>query len=169
MLSDKHLPWSLVKDSRPVDGEFWVSVKSLEDHKLYVSSLQSKAMYKSIFKIRAKARLAACRATVEKTSTFVVNFCSYTNLADVKIAVSTCGQKKRCVEVKCELPQGNTTKHKDAKNGLPQSFYTQRFELKPNVYRFTFEFITSDQEKDPKENFLIKLGSTSECTFARLE
>ena len=160
-------------DADKKKGEFWVSIDQFEKRGVDVASLHSKAMYKPIHKINISSteknkRNASCKVIVTEPTTIMINFFSYTYAVD-KIDLKVTAGEFNGEEIKLnyKLPNCFTAPDKDDKRmGVEKAFYNQKFELQPNSYIFHFECLVLDEGRElGKGNFLIKIGSTSPCTF----
>ena len=176
-------PLLLMNEGRNI-GELWVTMDKFEKRRIKLSSLHSKTMYKSRFQTKKKISLLAydtssfitldtCKVVVEKTSTFMINFMSYSHvLCDLKIIVTTADDQRRNVKLNYELPQrlhDNTSPSRHNK-GEVQCAYYQRFKLQPNAYVLSFEFklLNNDLIKEEDIICLMKIGSVSKCKIEEL-
>ena len=118
-------------------------------------------------------RLNVCKVVVEETSTFMINFFSYSHvLRYLSLIVTAEGAKsKRYVKLKYELPNvcRNINLSNDKEESTKLSKYFQRFKLKPNTYVFSLEFRVSKDSLTKEEiYFLMKVGSVSKCKIQEL-
>ena len=147
-----------------------------------VSSLYSKNLYKSVFQVKPKVKLSfdqnkftatyKCKINIAEASLLMINFFSYSHLLDcIQLVVTTADNERRDVKLNYELPNklyrvSNSPRHK----GEAKHEYFQKFKLQPNNYVFNFQFtVFKNCLEDETINFLLKIGSVSECTFEELE
>ena len=192
-VTNKNLPQFLTTDADPNKGELWVTMDQLENRVITVSSLHSKNMYESVFSIKRKISLSrldrkkfvsldTCKVIVEETSTFIVNFFSYSHLLrNLDLILTTTNDKKLNVNLNYELPQKWYINNSCSRQNIGEAKleYFQKFKLQPNTYVFSLEFRLSKQDEynihnitlPNKEelNFLLKIGSVSKCTFEELD
>ena len=91
----------------------------------------------------------------------------------MKLSVKAADDERQNVEVNYELPDraycveslGNTNR-----KGEVKTEYYQRFKLQPNSYVFSLCIMLSENNlKDSHVEFLMKVGSTSECTIEEIK
>ena len=182
-ISNTNLPFSLTENVDPNKGELWVTMDQLEKRRVAITSLHSKNMYKSVFQIKRRTSLSGlnrnsfisldtCKIVVEETSTFMVNFFSYSHeLRNLDLIVTTADERKQNVKLNNELPSlfhftSSCPRHNKGERELE---LFQRFKLQPNTYVFSLEFRSSKQDSNKEElNFLMKICSISKCTFKEL-
>ena len=132
-------------------------------------------MHKSVFQTRRNLEQLnydnkhskveyACKVDIKETSTFMINFYSFTHRADeLTFSVFTAGEERREVDFYYKFPPAfiiNETRSK----GEAETVMYKTFELPPNKYVLHFAFL---YEKINTENVdvLLKIGSMSECKF----
>ena len=179
-VSDERLPRSIVNNAAPNKGELWVTMDQLKKRYVDVTSLHSKNLYKSFFRLNRKIKLkakkfkirkAACKVVLEETSSFMINFFSYVNYTNLRLTVTIAGSNRQKIKPNFELPdQMYGRLNENRRNGESKSNYCQRFVLQPNVYKFSFEFNSSYKSLlTKKEDWLLKIACTSECIFEKLK
>ena len=182
-VSKNKLPSSLTTNADADKRESWVSMDQLENRRIDIFSLHSKKMYKSVIQIKKEIHtssfdndnciiLDVCKLVVRKTSTFMVNFSSYTHKnAILYLIVTTADEEKRKVKLKYELPNRVDMGPDDHIYGKGEAKvdYYQRFKLQPNDYIFSLKIrLLEASLKDSHVEFLMKIGSVLECTFENL-
>ena len=156
-------------------GEFWTSKRQLKGRYLFVTSLHAQDTYKSVYKIDKnikvcpkdkKKRYVSCKLNLKESSTIVVNFFSYDyDVSDFQLFVKTAEPVE---DIELEYEQQNhrlNWPNEKNKKGMHTCFCDEKFKLKPNVYLFYFEFAVLTNTQSKVGNFLIKIGSTSQCVF----
>ena len=173
--SDEKLPHSLTANADSTKGELWVTIDQLKKRWVGICSLHSKDMYKSVFKLEEQinfshldgvTRKAVWKVCITEPSTFIINFFSYSHeVESVGLTVTNVDSGRREIYLKNDLPFNSGT-GQYTKNGIEKSSYSHKFELQPNNYEFSFVFKMADEDLTEKiDDFLIKVGCTSECTF----
>ena len=136
-------------------------------------------MYKSVFKVNRNFRLtdhdkiyfkvkSAYKVNVKETTTFMINLLSFTNkMEGIGFDVFTDDNKQQKVELNNEIPPLFTSFHSKM-NGEENTTFCLKFKLQPNKYIFIFE-IGFEKTSAEKVDLLLKIGSTSECTFEEIK
>ena len=175
-ISDKKIPKRLTNKTYKKNGEFWASKRQLKGRYLEVTSLHAKDAYKSVYKINnniqvcskdKKKRYATCKVILKESSTFIVNFFSYDyGVSDYQLFVKT-AESNEDIKLEYELqPSGVSLREEKNQKGMSRVFFNEKFKLMPNSYLFYFEFTVMTEEIQSRVgNFLIKIGSTSQCIF----
>ena len=176
-VSNEKVPLSVTEDADANKGELWVTLDQLEKREVRISCLHSENMYKEVFQIKRKISLCClaknsfmslhiCKVFVEETSTFMINFFSYSHVLryiNLNVTRETVG-KRKYVNVKYELPNNWSNNETES-----TSKYFQRFKLKPNTYVFSLDLrLSNDCLRKEELNFLMKISSVSKCTFKEL-
>ena len=174
-----NLPVSITETADPKKGELWITLDQLEKRCVSINSLCSKNMYISVFKVSKNFKLTdydkknskvefAYQVDVKETSTFMINLLSFTNqMEELDFCVFTDDNKEQEIELNNEIPTPLTSCQTENEGEANTTFY-QKFKLQPNKYVFNFEI---GFEKTNAENvdLLLKIGSTSECTFEEIK
>ena len=162
-------------------GEFLVGKKVFDDKEVDVVALHSKNMYKTYFKVHRQVDLkqskessefllTSCKISVKEKSTFMVNFFLYSHKVE-NVGFKLTTEDKKKADTHFELPEVFTTDNfSRLKKGDYLTQYFQRFELKAGKYEFCIIIELSNEQlkKSAKADFLLKIGSTSECSFKEL-
>ena len=166
-----NLPVSFTEKADPKKGELWITLDRLEKRILFIDSMCLKNFYKSVFKASKNFKSAnfnksycigkySCKVDIKENSTFLINLFLFSHrAADFKFNIYTTDVERKKVKTNYEIPQPFFY-NEFQNNG---EFY-QRFDLKPNKYIFQFEIQCEKSNLDEIE-FLLKIGSVSECTF----
>ena len=176
--SCENLPLSITELADPNKGELWTTLDQLEKRAVFIESLYSKTMYKSVFQVKKEVKpstfdkkyskvIYSCKINAKEASTFMMNILSFTHEAyAIGICVITAGKEKRKVALNYELPP-EFVSYPNQKKGEAKSIVYSRFKLQPNEYVFKIEvlFIKTNAEK---VNLLLKIGSISESTFEEI-
>ena len=173
------MPFSFTEKADPKKGELWITLDQLDKREISISSLCSKNMYKSVFKVNRNLKLIdfdekyskaelTYKVDIKEMSTFMINLLSFTNkMEGIGFGVFTDNNNQQKVETKNEilpLLAGNPTQMK----GEANSTFYQKFKLQPNKYIFYF-IIGLKKTSAVKVDLLLKIGSTSECTFKEIK
>ena len=177
-ISDKKIPKSLTNKTSKKHGEFWASKRQLEGNLLAVISLHAQHTYKSVYKIdkniqvcsnEKRKRFFSCKLNLKESSTIMVNFFSYTyELSYFNFFVKTTESIKD-IELDYELkPKVKFYANEKKQKGMHKCFYNEKFKLNSSSYLFYFEFaVLTDDIQSKVGDFLIKIGSTSQCAFEK--
>ena len=169
------MPDSAAKRADPNKGELWITLDQLEKREIYINSLCSESMYKSVFQVSRKLKLAsytknnsivefACKVNIKEASIFMINLSIFTlNPKEVRFGVFTDDSEKRVVKVKYDLPPDFIYTLNEQK-GQAKFFSYQKFKLQPNKFIFLFELLFKEISVE-KDYILFKTGSMSDCTF----
>ena len=122
-------------------------------------------MQVSSFDPEKDTNITLCKAVVKNTSTFMINLFSYSHELDkCELCVNTCDEEKQKVELDKVLPDIIHT-DSEVQTGEAKTEYFQRFKLKPKTYIFSLNIKLEEELNEKKVNFLMKIGSDSECKF----
>ena len=174
-----NLPVSFIEKADPKKGELWITLDQLEKRDITMNYLCSKKMYKSVFKVNRSFKLTdyykncsavkfAYQVDVKETSTFMINLLSFDKeMVGICFDVFTDDNKQQKVELNNEIPPLLTDYQSENVEEENNTFY-HKFKLQPNKYVFDFKI---GFEKTNAENvdLLLKIGSTSECTFKEIK
>ena len=98
----------------------------------------------------------------------MINLLSFTNnIERIDFFVLTDDKKELKCKLKKEIPP-LLISYKSQKEGKAKTTYYQKFMLQPNKYIFNFE-IYFEKTSVEKVDLLLKIGSTSECTFKEIK
>ena len=179
-ISNEKLSPPVTMSADPNKGELWVSMDELENRSVDLAFLYSKNFYKSVFQVKHKINKSAfdrnnfiaincLKVSVKEKSMFMINFFSYSHaLSRFKFYVTTVDDQKQRIKLKYQLPERfypNSLKPWLNK-GEAKTEYFQRFVLQPDTYVFSLRLQLSKEDLNEKQvNFLLKVGSVSECKF----
>ena len=99
----------------------------------------------------------------------MVNFFSYTfKLSYFKLFVKT-AESNEDIELEYELkPKVKFYANEKKQKGMHRCFRNEKFKLKSGSYLFYFEFaVLTDDIQSKVGDFLLKIGSTSQCAFEK--
>ena len=144
--------------------------------------MHSISKYKSVFQFKHNVLSSAfdednsitvdsCKFILKETSTLMINFFCYSNVRyNLKLIVKTDDNERRNVELKYELPEKVylSSNDRNLNKGEPKSQQFQKFKLQPNAYVFSLRLTLQEKLKEEDVNFLLKIGSVSECRFQEL-
>ena len=176
---ETNLPLSITDTADLNKGERWITLDQLEKRNLTMNSLCSKNMYKSIFKVSRNFKLTdydeknskvkfAYQVDVKETSIFMINLLSFTNnIEELDFCVFTDDNKEQEVELNNEIPPLLISCQTENEGEANTTSY-QKFKIQPNKYVFSFE-ISFEETSAKKVDLLLKIGSTSECTFEEIK
>ena len=168
------MPVSITETADPNKGELWITLDQLERRQISISSMCSKHLYKSFFKVSRIFKLTngekysttqfTCRVDIKETSTFMINLLSFTkNVVGINFCVFTDDEEVQKVELNNEQPTRLINKESQIEVEASTTFY-QKFKLQPYYYVFSFA-IFFEKTNAKKVDLFLKLGSVSECTF----
>ena len=175
----KNLPLSFTEKADQNKGELWINLDQLKNRIVFIDSLCSKNMYKSIFQVNKIFKPIntdkhysivkyACKVDIKQASMFIISLFSYVHkIEDFLLSVCTVDNERQNVELEDEIPRLDLYNENQNK-GEAKFRCHRRFRLKPNKYVFHFE-VKINEVNLKYVYLLLKIGSVSECFFEEIK